>query len=155
MSPQQVIDIIEDAFKDTTLDGGRGLWLAQFSDKCFFYGLDEKDKAEAIEKDEKLDWHNLDSNDLKNCESSLSHFDEKGMRFHLPAFIIAEIKDELECGVIFNLTHLSEHSRKQFSLLNSKQKKAITSFLEWCLKSENYEYDWTKIKNAIEKYWKL
>ena len=77
------------------------------------------------------------------------------MRFHLPAFIIAEIKDELDCGVIFNLTHLSEHSRKQFSLLNSKQKKAITSFLEWCLKSENYEYDWTKIKNAIEKYWKL
>jgi hypothetical protein len=152
MNAQQIINEIEEAFEDVTLNDGIGLWHAQCWDD---YERDGDVINAAIEKDEKNDWHNLDHNDLKTCESSLSFFDEKGMIFHLPAYIIAEIKGQLECGTIFHLTELSKYGKQQLSKLNNKQKKAITSFLTWCLHQTEYEYDKVAIECAIKTYWNV
>ena len=152
MNTEQIIELIEEAFKGVTLDGGTGLLMAKCADDYF---NDEEAIVEAIEFDEKEDWHNIDSEDLKSCESSLSFFDAKGMRFHLPAFIIADIKGELECGTIFHLTELDKYCREQFSLLNSKQKIAVASFLEWYINRKNCSViNFERGKYALEKFWK-
>ncbi len=87
------------------------------------------------------------------CESSLSFLDADGMRFHIPAFMIAELNGELNTGPLFCLTHLSEHSEYQFSSLSKSQRNAVRQFLLWCLSQDDYEFDWPIIEPTLKDYW--
>src|SRR5690242_3758393 len=97
----EILDLIRNAFRGVTLGSGIGLWEGQ--------AIDDYEDAETREKyrqrDEKCDWERLSIEDLNRCQSSLSFFDPEGMRFHLPAFVIAEIEDKMDIGCIFHLTH--------------------------------------------------
>ena len=75
------------------------------------------------------------------------------MKFHLPAFMIAEIKGEYDFWVTFTLTNLSEYSRSQFVLLTEKQREVVKLFLEFLLERPDYEFEKPAIKLAIEGYW--
>ncbi|PUA27451.1 MAG: hypothetical protein B0W54_12800 [Cellvibrio sp. 79] len=47
------------------------------------------------------------------------------MRFHLPAFLIAELKNEFQFDIWFHLTHLSEYKESQFELLDAEQRLIV------------------------------
>ena len=63
------------------------------------------------------------------------------MCFHLPAYLIAELKGEYRHKLIFTLTYLDKHSKQKFSLLNQEQRKVIRDFLEWAMDDDDYQLD--------------
>jgi len=75
------------------------------------------------------------------------------MKFHLPAFMISEINDEYHFGMSFVLTHLSEYTITQFSLLSKKQRAVVKLFLEYLIEKPDYTFEKSDIKMAIENYW--
>ncbi len=140
---------INSAFKGVELDGGIGLSEATAIDDY----KDQQFRDECKINDEKFHWDQISSSLLNEHYTSLSFFDAKGMRFHLPAFMIAEIKGEYRFGMSFSLTHLSDYTRSQFKLLNEKQREVVKLFLEYLLMDSNYEFEKPTIERAIENYW--
>ena len=88
---ESVIELIRKAFQDVTLGNGEGLRKAEswdaggegYTEELF--QLDEKEKAEG--------WQSLKAEDLDKYHVALSFFDPEGMRFHLPAYMIYELKN--------------------------------------------------------------
>ena len=81
---EQLIQDINEAFRGVKLEDGIGLWEGQ--------GLDDYatnvECRKLREQDEKDDWRKIPVIDLYKCSSSLSFFDAKGMRFHMPIFLL-------------------------------------------------------------------
>ena len=149
MCADMLISEICGTFKGVKLKDGVGLNEAQ--------GLDDyEDKTTCKKlrgKDEKDEWQKIPPKELNRCNSSLSFFDPKGMRFHLPAFMIADIKDEFDYGMAFCLSDLSDYSEKQFSILAPEERKVVKLFLEYMCKNEEYSFEWPNIQRSVEAYW--
>lgn len=144
-----LVSEITTAFKGVELDDGIGLCEANAIDDY----KDQQFRYECKKNDEKSNWDAIPSSLLNEYYSSLSFFDAKGMRFHLPAFMIAEIKGEYRFGMSFALTHLSDYTKSQFLLLNEIQRKAVKLFLEYLITDPNYEFEKPIIDRAIKDYW--
>ncbi len=149
MNPQELIQLITKTFEGVNLKEGIGLSQAGAIDD---YETDEVNAA-CREKDEKENWIRISSADLNKYYSSLSFFDAKGMRFHLPAYMIAELKGEYFFGMAFALTHLSDYPKTQFAELNLKQRQAVREFLFWLSANEDYDYNKPHIERALRDYW--
>ena len=87
MTKEKLKTKIRTAFKAVELEDGIGLWEAQGVDDY----ADKKTILKLREKDERKNWNNISYKELAICESSLSFFDAKGMRFYLPQFLIFDI----------------------------------------------------------------
>jgi hypothetical protein len=148
MDKEDLLKEIRSAFSDVVLGNGIGLWEAQAIDD---YETEEVQKKNR-EKDEKQDWSLLTSDELHRCHISLSFFDADGMRFHLPAFIIASLDSNTD-DPIFHLTQLDDYAKSKLATLNQAQRKAIVTYLKWCLAQEEYEFDHPAIKKALSEYW--
>ena len=146
---EALIQKITGAFRDVKLEEGIGLSEADAIDN---YETDDV-KASCRQRDEKENWSFITSADLNKYHSALSFFDAKGMRFHLPAFMIAELKGEFFFGMAFALTHLSDYSKAQFAALNEEQRKAVREFLCWLDTNRDYEYNKPHIESALKDYW--
>ncbi|RYD49965.1 MAG: hypothetical protein EOP83_24555 [Verrucomicrobiaceae bacterium] len=135
------------AFKGVTLGNGVGLLEAQ--------GLDDHEDAATCaryrDKDEKEDWEKISSEALNSCYSSLSFFDAEGMRFHLPAYLIADLKGEYRIGMEISLTHLFD--RSQFDLLTADQRMAVRRYLLHLETDPHSSYHHADIGAALEYYW--
>jgi hypothetical protein len=145
----EIIKVITKAFETVELGNGVGLFQAQAID-------DYKSEAEQQKvrlSDEKQDWRLISIADLNKCNSSLSFFDAEGMRFHLPAFLIAELKGEYNFGLEFCLTHMSEYSQSQFSLLNLEQREATREVLNYMFNLEPESFFSIDIVNALLGFW--
>lgn len=146
---EEVARQIEAAFSGVTLGNGVGLQEAQ--------GLD--DYADAVtcagyrEADEKEDWRHIPAEALNRCHSSLSFFDAKGMRFHLPAFLLAELRGEFCFGMTFCLTANCQHSTAQFALLSADQRAAVRAFLLHIVDEPDQEFRRTDIIRALSDSW--
>jgi hypothetical protein len=150
LSKEQVIQNIRTAFRGVKLGDGIGLWQAQAID-------DYKPVEEQIrqrERDEKENWEAISIEDLDQCYSSLSFFDADGMRFHLPAFLIAELQEVLRNpGPVFSIAWLSDYNEGQFASLSTDQCIAVRDFLELIRDDRNYEADWPHIDMALLDFW--
>ena len=148
---------IFDVFKDVKLDDGIGLWEAQGHDDRLTF----KECKALRKKDEKNDWNNIPVIDLYKCSSSLSFFDAKGLRFHLPIFLLLaldsfeieenelrrkglldshlapDIEFHLLCGLRYinakdeNGKRMREYDKERFSLFNVSQLECIIEFLNF------------------------
>ncbi len=138
--------LIDEAFDGVVLGDGIGLWEAQ--------GLDDMDDAETCAnlraKDEKEDWRKISYEDLNICFSSPGFLDAPGMRFHLPAFLIAELRNELGLEFHYRLLNFNYHDIERYSMLNSKQRLVVRAFLlflgEWCSNR-------SEILRELAEYW--
>jgi hypothetical protein len=148
-SAQQVCRVIETAFAGVTLGKGVGLREAR--------GLDQYADAATLAAyratDAKDDWRRITSESLQHCYSSLSFFDAEGMRFHLPAFLLADLRDEFGFGMAFCLTYPSDYSKDKLSLLSPAQRAAVRAFLVHILDDPDYEYERPEIRRALAEYW--
>lgn len=144
-----LINDIEKAFEDVKLEDGVGLREGQGLD-----GREDKKTLNKIRKiDEKDDWKSIPVKELNECHSSLSFFDAKGIRFHLPAFMIAQIRCEFDQEVVFTLTNLSDYGTEQMEVLSREQKNVIIKVLEYLAVDNDYDFDRPAIKRSIDEYW--
>ncbi|MBE7494060.1 MAG: hypothetical protein HS117_03905 [Verrucomicrobiaceae bacterium] len=145
----EVIQIIEAAFGDVKLGNGTGLWEAQ--------GLDDYADASTCaryrEQDEKDDWRRISPEMLLRCHSSLSFFNAEGMRFHLPAFLIADLRGDLGIGMDFCLTHHALADHPTFSLLSPEQRLGIRMYLLHIMHHPDYQFSKPDIQCALDQYW--
>ena len=140
---------IEKAFSNVRLGKGVGLIEAQGRDDY----ADAKTCAAYRAKDEKEDWRRISAEALNQCYSSLSFFDAEGMRFHLPAYLIAYLQDSFKGEIMFTLTHLSDYSTNQFSSLSDVQRAAVRAFLAFHLGDPNFKIHHADIERALNEYW--
>ena len=146
---ERVAGLVREAFGGVDLGGGVGLWQGQALDDY----ADEKAIAVARLRDEKRDWSAISVDDLNCCHSSLCFFDAEGMRFHLPAFLLAELNETLSHGVLFNLTDLNDYGRSQFAVLSTAQRKAVREFLLLFKDDPNCEFERPVIERALADFW--
>lgn len=144
---RRVATIVRDAFRNVTLGEGTGLWEAQELDDY----ADQRQLAEYRARDEKANWSAIPPDDLNRCYSSLSFFDAPGMRFHLPAFLIADLEGLYSQDVIFHLTYPQRENLTRFDLLNASQRNAVREFLRLRLAASEFETG--MIESALETYW--
>ena len=115
---ERVRVLIDRAFHDVRLGGGIGLWEAQAIDDHADVATRQRNRN----RDEKDDWRRISVETLEACDSSLSFFDAAGMRFHLPAFLTAEMAGLSTAGAVCHLTHFDWNAtQSQFELLNAEQ----------------------------------
>ena len=123
----------------------------------------------------KIDWRILDTAFLNQAPdgwgSALSFFSASALRFYLPAYLIADIRGELETSdpmirLCWNVTPsgarkrlaqmwgggtLGEHARAEFAQFDARQVSAVVGYLWWKLEtSDGYE---PIIEQALENYW--
>jgi len=150
MTSGEVRTRIHEAFAGVTLGNGIGLHEAQTID-------DYKDAAtRAAERagDEKEDWKTIPVSDLNACYSSLSFFDAEGMRFHLPAYLIAALDGEYLQDLSFQLAFLNDYTIGQFALLSSEQRAAVRAYLLHIVDDEAFDFSRPQIVRALDEYWK-
>lgn len=145
---QDLCRVIEAAFDGVTLGDGVGLQEGQAIDDY----LDASARAACRAKDEKEDWRWIATRALNLCHSSLSFFDAEGMRFHLPAFLLADLRGEFDMGMVFCLTHRL-HDQTKFSLLSPEQRGAVRAYLLHIATHQDHEFDRPDISRALDDYW--
>lgn len=141
---------VRQAFADVKLGDGIGLFEAQALDDY------ESDELRALkrEKDEKEHWERIEARHLNACSSSLFFFDPPGMRFHLPAFLVAELRGEFDMGVEFALVHLNDQTRLMFGLLDSRQRQVVREFLVLLRQDPDSEYFFVDIDRELDGFWR-
>ena len=144
-----IAEQIRAAFAGVTLGNGVGMQESR--------GKDDYEDHETLAKyrsyDEKDDWQRIPLSELNRASGGLCFFDAEGMRFHLPAYLIADLRGEYNFGMAFNLTHLSDYSASQFELLNGTQRDAVRAFLLHIREDPDYEFDRDDIDRALASYW--
>jgi hypothetical protein len=146
---QALCERIRVAFAGVRLGHGVGLKQAQ--------GIDGYE-GEAVclayrQQDEQEDWSRIPVKDLNSCHSSLSFFDDEGMRFHLPAFLIAELQEQYDHGMAFQLGYLSDLSMRQYALLNAAQREVVRDVALFLADDEDHSFDRPQLLRAIDEYW--
>ncbi|MCC9604860.1 DJ-1/PfpI family protein [Blastopirellula sp. JC732] len=140
---EELIAFIRAAFAGVTLGDGVGLLQGQ--------GLDDYASAEELakirEQDEKLDWSRIPPDLLNCCESSLSFFDGAGMRFHLPAFLVADLEGTFHQDIQVRVIGGSAES---FGLLTSLQREAVRRYLKFLYKRFSHQEENLE---ALAGYW--
>jgi hypothetical protein len=150
MHDEQLIALIRGAFADVTLGEGVGLREGMAMDGY------KSDAEQAIERqaDEKHDWPRIPDEDLKRYSCALCYMDEEGMRFHIPAFMLADIKRSTRV-CLFHLTSLDEYTLSQFGLLTAAQRGAVIAYLRWSREQYDNYPDRDAIDRALREYWEL
>ncbi len=145
----ELCERVREAFAGVVLGAGVGLFEGQSIDD---YETDEV-RRQKREKDEKVSWERITAKHLNACHSSLSFFDALGMRFHLPAFLIADLKGDYGMGMEFTLTHLSDHSKEQFELLSPAQRHVVRVYLQFLSEDPDSGFHHADIDRALNDYW--
>lgn len=123
----------------------------------------------------KTDWRVLDAAFLDQAPdgwgTALSFFSDRALLFYLPAYLIADLRGELDhqdpagrlCLAVTPQSEdqkiakrygggtLGEHARAGFSLFNAAQVQVIVAYLWWAL--DAYGYEDLTIRQALENYW--
>lgn len=142
---RRVIELIRAAFQGVVLGDGIGLRQADGIDGY----LNEQKLAELRSQDEKLDWSAIPSEDLDRYYVSLTFFDADGMRFHLPAYLIADLRGELFMADV--LDYLTGGSR--FNNFSNAQRSAVKEFLWLRLADAASATEHARIEAALLDYW--
>jgi hypothetical protein len=144
-----ICEKIQHAFAGVKLGNGVGLQEAQ--------GLDDRENKETCAalraNDEKHDWQKITGEQLNGCFSSLSFFDAEGMRFHLPAYLIADLKGKYRFGMVGQLSRLSDYTRSQFELLSPDQRDAVRAYLRLTLEDPDCWFDRPRVEAALDVFW--
>ena len=146
---KRVVELIRQAFRGATLGNGVGLMQAQGLDDY----ADAKTLGEYRSQDEKSDWSAIPADELNSCCSSLSFFDAEGMRFHLPAFLIADLEGTFVQEVVFHLTCFEHDAMDRFAELSTTQRHSVREFLLLRLRDPNCEFERPMIQKALDEYW--
>lgn len=146
----RVLDLVRRAFRGVTLGNGVGLHQGQGLDDY----ADDRTLVSLRARDEKNDWSAIPVADLDGYYSSLSFFDAEGMRFHLPAYLVADLEDALQTAdVLFHLVYMAQGAESRFDTLSPAQREAVRQFLMLRLSDHHRQFSHTMIEAALSNYW--
>jgi len=155
MKKEDLIINIRTAFNGVKLEDGIGLWEGQGIDD---YASESK-ILELRKKDERNNWDAISYQDLQSCQSSLSFFDAKGMRFCLPKYLIFDLLDDqfyekeglVPPDLVFTLGHKldEEYQKVRYSLLDNLQIQCIIDYLKYKLSESPNDFELNK---TIDKW---
>jgi hypothetical protein len=74
------------------------------------------------------------------------------MRFHLPAYLIADLRGDYRFGMVFTFRNAPVRD-EPFSLLNESQRTAVRHYLELRATDPNYDFERPEIERCIAGYW--
>ena len=144
----ELIEEIAAAFAGVTLEDGIGLWESD--------GIDDYGGPEALRalraKDEKIDWRRIAADDLNYCNAAPSFLDARGLYFHTPAFMTAELRGEFKQDFIGRLIYNSFTAPEFQELLTAAQRHVIIACISFYGSIDHYGYDSKDISNAILRY---
>lgn len=144
---EQISRSVEAVFSGVTLGNGIGLRQAN--------GLDDYASPSALAElrasDEKEDWRRISVAALNRNYCGLSYFDAEGMRFHLPAFLIADLNGSYRFDMTITLMDIDDHKARQFALLDQPQRSAVNAFLQY--RADQDPVARAGILHALESYW--
>jgi hypothetical protein len=151
MTDQDVAELVSQAFRGVRLGNGVGLQQGKGLDDY----ADEATLQELRSKDEAIDWSHIPLKYLNRYFGSLSFMDEEGMRFHLPAFMLADLREELTAGdLLFYLCDADGYT-DIFGLLSDAQRNAVRQFLRLRLSDPRYALQKPMIEVSMERYWRI
>ena len=76
------------------------------------------------------------------------------MRFHLPAYLIADIEGCLQSAdVLFHLIYTENNARSRFASLSPVQRQAVREFLLLQLADTDKDFVHPRIEEALRDYW--
>lgn len=142
-------DLIQDAFAGVTLGNGVGLRESHALD----HYEDQETCASIRACDEKQDWRSLSIEYITSQGGGMAFFDAEGMRFHLPAFLLADLETSEGSLVADYLSRLSDHVCWQLSLLSERQRHAVRAWLEFVLEDTTEASERRSIRRALEGFW--
>jgi hypothetical protein len=137
-------ELIASAFLDVRLGDGVGLREALAVDGY----ADSTSRARARVEDEKLDWRAIEPKSLSGC--CLAYFDASGMRFHLPAYLCADLDGGDRVDLLDLLT--SPNGDDRFVILSDSQRAAVVSYLTFVLGELPLD-ERLSVQVAIESFW--
>ncbi len=136
------------AFEGVTLEDGIGLWESDGIDG--YLGPEELRPLRA--KDEKLDWRRIPTYDLNYCNAAPSFLDARGLYFHTPAFMIAELRGECQQSFIDRLVYNSFAAPEFRQFLTPSQRQVVIACISFYGSIDHYSYDSNDIAKAILRY---
>jgi hypothetical protein len=155
---------IETAFADTTYPGDHDLTSSTYG---------EEPEALKREFKGKRDWRKLDAKFLDQApegwHTALSFFSDRAFLFYLPAYMIADLQNQLlEVTVEFHLFYgltsdtankkiakiwgggtTGQGAKRKYDQFKPQQVTAIIAYLRWKLEQQEDE----NIVQALEQYW--
>ncbi|MEO7677766.1 MAG: DUF6714 family protein [Verrucomicrobiota bacterium] len=144
LTKESICEKIRRAFHGVRLGNGIGLSEAD--------GIDEYADATTVkayrERDEKDDWRRIPRERLRG--EGLCFTDAEGMRFHLPAFMIAAV----ECGREFSPVFMLEKNSDLFVLFSPEQRDTVREFLVFAQDDSAHALDQSRIEKALSGPWK-
>jgi hypothetical protein len=143
---EAVCEKIRGAFQGVRLGNGIGLSEAD--------GVDEYADAGTLEayreRDEKEDWQRIPLDHLHG--EGICFTDAQGMRFHLPAFMIAAVQHGRGFSPVFMLE--KDTAQDLFVLLSPEQREAVREFLLFIKDDPKHDLDRLEIERALSGPWK-
>jgi len=149
---ERVANLIRSAFQGVTLGEGVGLREANGLDDY----ADEETLAAYRAQDEKNDWSAISAEELNRYSSSPSFFDAEAMRFHLPAYLLADLDDRLtHTDILFHLVCFEHEGMSRFEKFTDAQRYAVRQYLLLRLSDPHYDFHHPLIEKALNEYWML
>jgi hypothetical protein len=145
----RVSSLVRSTFQGVRLGGGVGLRQGRGLDDY----ADDAMLAAYRAQDEKHDWSAIPVADLNQYGDALSFLDADGMRFHLPAYLVADLEGTLSTDVLFQLVYLGHGATSRFDTLTPAQRDAVREFLLLQLSDAHREFDHPMIEAALREYW--
>jgi len=146
----ELIAQIDRAFDGVTLGKGIGLWESDGIDD--YRGPEELKLLRA--KDEKLNWRRISAKALNHCNAAPSFLDARGLYFHAPAFMTAELRGDFQQDFIGRLIDdcISVHAQEFRKLLTPEQRHVIIACISFFGSIERFDYAPQDIAKAILCY---
>lgn len=105
----------------------------------------------------KTDWRTLDPTFLDHAPggfaSALSFFSNEALQFYLPAYLIADLKGQLEYTYPYYHLTLYLDPSSRFSIFNKEQATAIVAYLTTIRDEDENELERPMIDDALIDYW--
>jgi hypothetical protein len=126
------------------------------------YGPEEQ-RAAARLLDTDTRWQDVSDDDMQRYEVSLSFFDAKGFRYYLPAYMLRDLRLNIDAehgissDTLYSLslaadTRLRNFQLERFSLLTPPQGQAVCRFLRF-VAIHTHKYDREYAADALADYW--
>jgi hypothetical protein len=157
MNAADLVKEIESSFKRVALEDGIGILEAEAIDEYASDAVRERERR----KDERDSWESISDEMISEHYSVLSFMDQKGLRFHLPAYMRFAVRNYASSNsasvdsVIYALCKDPQTVEKDLPLFTEPQKAAIASFLKFMVLEAGDEFvDSWQASLAYERTWR-
>jgi uncharacterized protein DUF6714 len=155
LDSREIETMIRTAFAGVTLGAGISMRQAQWIDG---HPYDEPDDFDALKRSDVVDdWTKIPLADL--VRNNLPHMDAAGLRYYLPAYMLALLRDydplsERDIGTMGTLDGRIPRNIERYALLSEDQKAAVAHYVKILpeLVALDTE-DAAIVERALRDYW--